>query len=346
MRVISLVLLVFIVVLLIPVNASPVFIARGDPTYIQMDAPGGTCWIFQKYGPYGLYDFPSGVDRYNVTHCGISTKMSQGLPAGEYVLLYQKPAMVNGKPFKDISWVNNTLVSSIAGVKPIDESGKEANVVLTDLKMMIDSNGLNTYSEISLTVEEPLLKISDLGRTAENVYTVKGTSNFNDGTHITIKVDDMRYYAQRDDSFTYTSVINRQSNSAIGTWNKDMLMPIQNMTPGWHNLSVIANNIRTEVMFKIDEQEWGPKPTPTEYVKYLSDGNIAPVIVTVTVLQPPVTVYKDKWHTTTPTPGITDALGGKIEYPYSSGDTIPSWVAGIATVCIIGLVLMRGYKWN
>jgi hypothetical protein len=338
-------LLVLIAVLVIPVASEQIFIARGEPTGVQMDVPGGTCWLFSDYGNTGYYGIaPQTSD--NSTLCSITKEVSHALSPGGYTLLYEEPAYINGKKFVDVTWVNDTLVSSLSKTHVIDEHGNTANVIREDLKHLIDENGLNTYHEVGIKVEDPYLKVSDMGQSGENLYTVSGTSNFNDGTQITIKIDDVRYYSQHDESFTHKTQVNRPSNEMVGVWKKDMLMPIQTMTPGWHNLSVIAGDLRTEAQFKIDEQEWGPRPTPTQYIKYLSDGNIAPIIVTVTVVQPPITVYQDRWYTATPTPYITDALGDKINYPYSPGEVIPPWVAGVGLLVVVAIILWRDYKWK
>jgi hypothetical protein len=338
-------LVLLLILIISPITASQVYIARGDATAIQRDAPDGTCWLFSDYGSVAFYNMPSETVGDGVTYCEISKTMSYAMSPGEYTLLYQEPVVLNGKTFRDVSWVNGSLVSSIS-IPPIDESGKTPNLILKDLKSLISTNKLNTYSEVTIHLQDPYLKVSELGRTGESIYTVKGTSNFADDTSVTIKIDDTRYFAQHDDSFTYKTVVERPAMDMDGTWEKEMFMPIQNMTPGWHNLSVIAGELRTEAMFKIEEQEWGPRPTPTQFIKYLSNGNIAPVIVTVTVVQPPVTIYQDRWHTATPTPDITDALGQKVEYPYSSGEVIPGWV-GIGCLCLIGLiVLVRDRKWK
>ena len=121
-------------------------------------------------------------------------------------------------------------------------------------------------------------------------------------------------------------------------------MPIQNMPPGWHEITIYAGSLVTTSRFKIDQREWTPAPTPTQYVNYLSNGDIAPVTIIVTVMQTPEIRYQDRWHTATPTPDITDALGKKVSYPYAAGDVIPAWVGLVGLILIIGIVLAKGWK--
>jgi hypothetical protein len=125
-----------------------------------------------------------------------------------------------------------------------------------------------------------------------------------------------------------------------------MIIPIQTMPSGWHNATIYAGDLITTARFRVDLHEWTLGPTPTQYIKYLSDGSIAPVIVTVTV--PPVIITQevDRWHTATPTPDITDALGQKIDYPYKPGDKLEGGVAIFAALVIAGIVLLRGSKWK
>ena len=323
-----------------------IYIAQGDPVWIVEPSPGGSCWLFpfNEVGKY--YDIPA-IAGNNETVCGVTAEQSANMKEGRYTMVYVTPAVINGKTFKDISWINNSLVSTLSHSKTIDESGKQGPMVMKDLYMMIEANGLNTIVNNTIEMQAPFLHVTEMRQTAENLYTVKGTSNFADGTPITIKIDEDRYYSQHNNSFTYKSTVSRPYNEISGIFKYDMLMPIQEMPPGWHNLTIYSGELVTEARFKVDEHEWGPVPTPTEYVKYLSNGNPAPVYInnTITVVETQIQ-YIDKWYTATPTPAITDALGEKINYPYSPGNQIPEWVALIAVIGIAGLVFVRDWKWK
>lgn len=327
------------------VSASQFYIARGDPVWIEEQVPNGTCWYFPTSGIGDYYDIPATLSITGNTFCHLQGDKTANMIVSKYTLIYQEPAIINRKTFSDISWVNNKLISSLSLSDPIDESGNQGQTVMTDLKKLIITNGLNTFSEDQIFLEDPYLKLGDLSQTSENFYIAKGTSNFADGTKITIKIDEDRYRAQHNTSFTYHSEVVRESTETVGIWTANMLMPIQEMPPGWHTITIYSGDLVTESQFKVSEREWSPNPTPPQYVKYLSDGNIAPVYVTI-VQEKIVDHYIDKWLPATPTPAITDAIGQKIEYPYKTGDTIPSWVALLALIGVAGLVLMRDWKWN
>jgi hypothetical protein len=82
-------------------------------------------------------------------------------------------------------------------------------------------------------------------------------------------------------------------------------------------------------------------PTPKQYINYFSNGSVKPDIVTVTVVQIQTQII-DRWHTATPTPDITDALGGKIDYPYKAEDFTPiAWPVGMLFVVVILVVVWR-----
>jgi hypothetical protein len=326
-------------------NGALVYLAQGDPAWILEPSDGGSCWLFPKNEVGALYDIPARSSGPNLSYCGITGEQSANMKEGQYTMLYVTPATVNGRTFKDVSWVNNSLVSTFNSAKPIDESGRLGPMVMADLYAMIEGNGLNTITDTVIDIKSPYLRVTDLYQTAENVYTVRGTTNFADATPLLIKIDEDRYYSQENDSFTYKTAVKRPYTSTMGMFEYNMLMPIQEMTPGWHYLTIYSGELVTEMRFKIDEQEWGPAPTPTEYVKYLSNGDIAPVYVTV-VQEKIIDHYIDRWHTATPTPAITDALGDKVGYPYSRGEQIPGWVALLATFGIAGLVLVRDWKWK
>jgi hypothetical protein len=342
MRYIPCIVLLATILLVSAASAAPIYVATGDAASIPLKTPGGSCWHFPESGIGYLCDFsPTLVN--NQSYCIIPGKDTANLNPGTYTMVYQEPAIVGNKIFKDVSWINNTLVSSFAKTKPIDESGKQAPMVMIDLKRMIEANQFNKIISEQIFIEEPELKLTQLYQSAENLYTAKGTSNFADGTPITIKIDDARYYAQHDDTFIYHTKVTRQSSEVTGSWSIDMLMPVQEMPPGWHDIAVYSRDLVITQQFRIYEQEWGPAPAPTQYVKYLSDGNIAPVTV---IQEKIVDHYVDRYLPPTPTPAITDALGKDIEYPYKTGEQIPPWVALIALLCIAGIILARDWKWR
>jgi hypothetical protein len=325
-------------------TGAQVYLAQGDPAWILEPSSGGTCWLFpfNEVGEY--YDIPASTNG-NETFCGITAEQSANMKEGRYTMVYVYPAIVNGKPFKDVSWIDNRLVSTFSHIKPIDESGKQGPMVMTDLYAMVKANNLNNIVNNTIDIQAPFLHVTELRQTAENLYTVKGTTNFAEGTPLIIKIDEDRYYSQHNTSFMYKSTVSRPYNKITGTFKCDMLMPIQEMPPGWHNLTIYSKELITEVRFKVDEHEWGPAPTPTEYVKYLSNGDLTPIYINTTVIVNQ-TQYIDRWLTATPTPAITDALGGNVEYPYKTGEQIPGWIALLATIGIAGLVLVRDWKWK
>ena len=347
MRYFPFLLVIALTLLISIVSAYPIYVATGDPVSVHENKPGGSCWLFPSSGTGYEYDFTPLIDIENETFCSIPGEVTANLIPGTYTMAYQEPVYVGNKIFKDVSWVNNTLVSSFAQIKPIDESGKEAPIVLTDLKRLIETNQFNTFISETVFIEEPDLKLNEMHQTAENVYTASGTCNLINGTPITIKIDDKRYFSQHNDSFTYHTAVIRSSNEVNGVWSAYMPMPIQEMPPGWHEIAIYSRELITTSQFKIDEQKWGPAPTPTEYVKYLSNGDIEPVYINNTIIVIEThTEYIDKWHTATPTPDITDALGGKVNYPYKTGSQIPGGIALLALVSIAGLVIMRDWKWK
>lgn len=330
--------------LLVSAVSADIFVARGDPLQVQEIRAQGTCWYFPELGPGQYYNMPSSFEG-NKTYCRLNGLQTHNMPLGRYTLVYVEPAYVNGKYFSDVSWKDNHIVSSLSNTIPKDEAGAVASAVRKDLLQMISANGLNTYRETRFEIQEPEFYVIDIGRVGENVFRIRGSSNLADKTPITIKVDDKRYYAQHNDTFSYKTEIVRNSSSSYGNWSKDMLMPLQSMPPGWHDIAVYSGDLSTTVRFYVDEQEWGPQPTPTQYVKYLTNGNLAPEIVVVvqTVVK---TEYVDRWHTATPTPSITDALGNMVEYPYKPGGEIPVWVGIVCLGIVIVLVLVRGYTWK
>ena len=319
--------------------------ATGDNASIHEDIPYGSCWLFPSSGVGYEYDFAPIQTIENETFCVVPRSVTANLAPGKYTLFYQEPVFVGTKVFRDVSLVNNSLVSSFAKIDSVDESGREGVMVLNDLTRLITANQFNTFNTEQIFIEDPDLKLAKFYQVAENAYTASGTSNLINGTPITIKIDDTRYFSQHNETFTYHTTVIRESSEVQGTWSVYMPMPIQDMPPGWHEIAIHSKDLTITSQFKIDQHEWGPAPTPTQYINYLSDGGIAPKIVTV-VQEKIVDHYTDRWLTATPTPAITDALGDNVDYPYKTGSQIPVWVALLSLLCIAGLVLMRDWKWK
>lgn len=347
-----------------PSLATRIYVAQGDTAFMPEQSPNGTCWIFPDNGVMlddSLLDYPA-LQRGNQTYCVIDNKTTANLPAGTYNILYEAPASINGQQFKDISYNNKTYISALSYVKPFSISGMDAPTAMQRLEKLILTNHLNNVSVDQVIVEKPVLTIKSFGPISKDAYTIlnratdnavvtteqiyspfyriAGTSNLPNNTKITVQIDETRYFAQHNASYTYTTTFSRPQDQAEAAWSCDIAMDINSMPAGWHDITVTAGSLTTTTRFKVDQQAV-PSPTPTQYVNYLSNGDIAPVTVTVTVIQ---TQFVDRWQTATPTPAITDALGNIINYPYEPGNTIPPEAGVGCLIVIAGIILMRDVK--
>jgi hypothetical protein len=340
--------LVVIAILISVVSGTPVYIAQGDNLRMNMLHSGGTCWYFpdaEVREPLKYYDIPSDADG-DLSTCSLTATMTANVPEGTYKFVYTYPLISSTVSIKDISWKNNTLVSIFSDVIPIDESGKQASTAYIDLKTIIAKHGVDGIEDYELTVQPPEVRIQHIDQITDYILRVGGKSNLANNTVLKIAVDPEDHYAMHDlDKFTFYTKINRPYISANGNWETDMMLPLQTMAPGWHNITIYFAGKEQSVRFQL-HQAFAPDVPKNTTVNYLDNGNIAPVIVKVTVLQPPEIRYQERWHTATPTPAITDALGSTIDYPYSTGETIPFWVAALAMGIIVVIVMLRGYKWK
>ena len=189
--------LLTLALLITTVSAYPIYVATGDPVLIQENIPGGSCWFFPttgiKYDRYE-YDFPPITSIENETVCSIPGDITENLVPGEYTMIYQEPVFIGNKTFKDVSWIDDTLISSFAKTEPIDEEGKQAPDIMNDLKMMIETNQFNTINSETIFIEKPEITLDQISHTHTygNVYTASGTSNCANGTPIIIKIDETR----------------------------------------------------------------------------------------------------------------------------------------------------------
>ncbi len=341
-------------------SASPVFVTQSDPLSIYVSNPEGTCWYFptaEKLDTEKLYDMPVTKDG-NDYYCALPSSVTKKMSIDKYTLVYTYPSvLVNPGDvvyrntiknpvnyIKEYSWnpETETIVSILGNVSY--ESGKQQFMILSDLRKLVSGSRIDKSEEYQFQIQEPSLTITRLEQVKDSVVRVSGHSNFANGTDITIKVDESDRGAVAGWNATYKSKVVRPFEFANGDWNCDMIMPIQAMAPGWHTVAAYAGELQTTARFPI-YQTWTPKPTPTQYINYFGNGSIKPDVVTVTIVQIQTQIV-DKWHTATPTPPITDALGDKIEYPYVPGEKIPEGAGIVALLCIVGIVMVRDWKWK
>ena len=329
-------------------SAGPVYVAQGEGAYIPVSQYGGTCWYFQTGGPYAseYYGVPSVTDLTAHTFCPISESMTGSMALGQYDLLYVYPETMNTETqmiIPDVSWKDGGIHSVLASNAPINESGRTPTMIEDDLRSVIAKDGMDGIENQTVFVQLPSITIQHMDNINGFIH-VTGITNLGDGDPISLTVDPIDHYAMHNsDKFTFSSTVNRSDNETLGTWSCDMNLLIDEMFPGSHHtLTVTADNISTTVQFPIGIVLNGTY-VPPQYINYFANGSIEPVIINNTVYVT-ITVPVDVWHTATPTPAITDALGGPIDYPYSPGGKLPVLVGIVFLLAIAAVVLLRDYK--
>ena len=321
-----------------------IYVAQNDSLSIPVPAAGGTCWYFpvsEQTTLANMYDIPA-----SGTGCYLSRIQTAGMNEGTYDFVYTYPVNVNGRWIKDVSWVNDSLVSIFAQDRIKDESGKQAVMVERDLGTMIQNGGVDRIYKDQIKVEAPYLTVQQVYQVADSTLKVSGTSNMNDGTPVHVYVDEVKHYAEHDTGcFTFDTVIHREALDEQGSWTVNMLLPLQEMAPGNHDLTVYAGSLRTTTSGFPITSWWTPLPTPTQYINYFWNGSAEPVtvIVTIPVVQKE---YVDRWNTATPTPAITDALGDPVDYPYTPGKSAAVPLGIVALLCVAAIVIARDYRRN
>ena len=335
------------------VSASFMYVAQNDSAQFSVINPEGTCWYFpdvEKMELTKLYDLPVG---YCDNHycCSLTARQTANMHEGNYTLIYTYPSVItnvnanaSNNYLKDISWKDDSLVS-VFGNKE-DESGKQGYMVMADLKLLTESSKTDNLEEYQIGIQPPLFTITRQEQVNDHVIDVYGTSNMANGTQIVVKLDESDHMALKD-SGKYTfgnAYVHRDSLSQLGYWERQMNISIAELAPGWHTTTAYAGGLITTARFPI-YQSWTSAPTPTQYINYFGNGSLKPDIVTVTVTIVQIeTKMVDVWHTATVTPPITDALGKNIEYPYKTGNQIPTSIGVVALLCMGAIVLVRGGK--
>ena len=338
-------LLVIVLLLLVAsISAQPNSIVQSLPTSISAQHSNGACWFFPissdlDHSPiYDLQSFPSG----NKSYCFLRADQTANLAAGQWKVIYIYPTKTATGYLKDISFDGTNLVSIFAKTKPINVAGKQTDMILEDLKFML-SNSTDGYEEYEVTLEPPKFTINRLEQVSPNIVRISGFTNMQHQSKILLKVDELEHYAKHDAiDFTFNTEVLHPDISTTGSWIKDMNLPLQNMSPGWHEVTATVNGMTTSARFPL-YQTWEPFPTPTHYINYFGNGSIKPEIVTVEKI---VTVIETRevivQSARTPTPDITDALGEKVE---SRDIEIPTIVIILITIGLIFLVITNG-RWK
>ena len=337
----------FLIICLVasPVSASPIYITQNDQATIHVANPAGTCWYFpssEKLEQTKLYDIPvlsCGGD----SCCTLDPEQTANMQEGPYNFVYTYPSKIvsvdiynqSPKYIKDLSWKDTSLVS-IFGNRT-DEAGKQAASVLSDLKQLTSESRTDKYEENQLIVQAPSLTITRQEPINDHLMQVSGTSNMANDTVVKIEIDKSNHEILGDSAkFTFTDArIARTAEDPSGVWISEINISISNLSPGWHETTASANGLITTARFPINSVDvaWTAMPTPKQYVNYFSNGSIKPDVVTVTVVQIQTQIV-DRWHTATPTPDITDAFGGKIDYPYKASDEMPILEATVGLVAL------------
>jgi hypothetical protein len=348
-------LVVAAVMIVSPGTASPVYIAQNDPAQFAMTSPAGHCWYFPssaKEDYSKMYDIPA--EKYGDSYsCDLSSAQTANLPEGNYKLVYVYPVRLDTNTIppsylSDLSWnrSTSTIVSLFGTV--YYESGKQPYMVMADLLSAVNQSRLDHSDTYDIVIQPPMLSITRNEGEGWDFINISGITNLADGTKVRIEIDEFDRTLDKDKeiakyySFTnYTEVV-RLYTDRDGTWGYSMHLPIQEMTPGWHTATVYAGGLVSSVRFPI-YQAFTPEPTPRQYINYFGNGSMKPDVVTVKVVEIQTT-YVDRWHTATPTPPITDALGGTIPYPYKSGSIIPEWVGIVGMFALAGIILVRDRK--
>ena len=318
-----------------------IYVAQNDSLAIPVPAAGGTCWYFptsEQTTLANMYDIPAGG-----AECQLSRFQTASMNAGTYDFVYTYPVQVNGRSIKDVSYKNGQLVSIFTQSPAKDESGKQAMMVKADLEAMVQKGGVDQVYEDQINVKAPYLTVLQIYQVADNTLRVSGASNMNDGTIVSVYVDQTAHYAEHNTGcFTFDTVIHRGALNEEGQYSVNMLLPLQDMAPGNHELTVYADGLKTTTSGFPITSWWTPVPTPVQYINYFWNGSAMPVTVTVPVPGP--VQYVDRWNTATPTPVITDALGEPVTYPYTPGKNLPLPVGIIALIGIAAVVLLRDYE--
>lgn len=337
-RIVVATLILSLVSLVAQASAAPIYIAQGDAAMIPVQNYDGTCWYFGHGSNQSFYDLPS--QRVgNTTYCSPSSDLTSVMD-GIYDLYYTYPYTVNHAQVKDVSFKDGYLTSILKSTAPIDENGKQSDVVKKDLQTMVVSDNIDGLEVYRVVVNPPYLTIDRIEGVATRSERITGSTNLQNGTIVEIKVDEPSRYAFHNDvNYSFTTVVMRNDIEQVGRWIKDMPLPLNDMAVGWHTADVYAQTVHGSVQFQVSSW-WTPLPTPTQYTNYFSNGSIAPVTVTVTIVMPtPTPEVRYVQLTPAPSPTITDALGDEIPpQPIESKLAFPVGIAlGVILILCLGI---------
>lgn len=287
---------------------SDYLIARGD-FFTLSDNVTEKVWIFGRNTPLYDYETYDGDITYN-------SSVTEAMEPGSYYLM-KHYAGKNGDfdvRFYDehIQWKHGW-----SGIVNVDVPGVQPLMVADMVADSINRTD-DTYTILHLEVQEPSVTIegfSEVPLTPQytgyeeyrikdgfvSLFDVRGYSNLNEGTNITVTLDPTRHTPKDIDHYMFNTTVKRAIDGNMGYYQVYVPIVWDDMTIGMHTLvvssilgaksyhdfpiSVLPEDSfkpNTTVKYALDRNPWIPTPTPEVQVTIVEKK----IVVTQTILVP------------------------------------------------------------
>ncbi len=291
-------------------------------------------WTFGSGSDPAMYDVPI-EDPQEFTK-----KETRDLPAGLYenVLVFPE---CNG--LYDVRYDKDTdsLSSPFRDVQNLSVVGLQPAQVKARLMQRILSSYSKNYTMQRIDIQEPAITLSKFDQwqkiSGDTIFTLAGYTNANPGDIVIVRLDANRTYPASEGARAW--VTKASDNGGPGyyrAWAASFSIPLQNLPPGEHWISVDTNNgAHMDATFYV-YNELKPHYQPEVFLKYIGSSPFVPPIyinttVTIEVPGPTKYVYVD----VTPKPEDVQAAADRAAW--GTAGTILEWV--FIGALVIGLLL-------
>jgi hypothetical protein len=313
-------------------HISDYVVAKGD----ELVLPEGNyrVWVFGRVS--GIY----ANEGHNITKEQITA-----LDGGNYDIVFQYPgnntiydAACDAKDCK-------TLIPGLYGQKPVDIYGYQPSVVYDKLKGMLAGTD-DTLVEYDMQVENPYITIhqaDEIEYTTHSALNVRGYSNVENGTKITVSLDEKNAYYKDIPNIQMQTTAVRTSPGNLSYYSVNVPFDYDDLAADARNHTLTARTELGGIVQKDFKISIMPADSyrPNATLKYIEGRN--PFVPTPT--PEIVTIERTKIVTQTITIPVTPTNETVYEQQRKAQDDITNGWVSLAVTAIVALVVLIGLGW-
>lgn len=280
------------------VRGADYIVSRNLPYRIETDYDS-RYWIFGTNPNDNLYDIPVDNDGMII----FSKDFTNKLPVGTYNIIDISPG-VNFIVEELYDKKTESISSPFRDINPIVVGTATSEKIMSELKQQVRRSIDDTFTEITIVVEDPYIEVRRLDNLANadgtNSIMLSGYTNANIGDMITLEFDKGHIDSKLIRANTWnTTVVAGGGDNAYRTWYKTAVFNPNDFVADQHTITMTTSagaSVNAPVYIR---KELAANYNPPEYIQFIDNSPYipvptvppAPTPVTITVVQ---TVVQEK----------------------------------------------------